>query len=73
MQRCMGKSTMSLKEMLFLIIFLYKLKYFYNLLFQLHLFLSKLTGTQIGFTTVGLLTITKEFLLTVGCNVILIL
>ena len=29
------------------------------------MFLSKLTGTQIGFTTLGLLTITKEFLLTV--------
>ncbi|WAR19533.1 hypothetical protein MAR_001371 [Mya arenaria] len=31
---------------------------------QLNLFLSKLTGTQVGFTTCGLLTITKEFILT---------
>ena len=47
------------------------LPYKYNLLlskrifFQLQLFLSKLTGTQLGFTTCGLLTITKEFILTV--------
>ncbi|KAH3711948.1 hypothetical protein DPMN_071624 [Dreissena polymorpha] len=32
---------------------------------QVNLFLSKLMGTQIGFTTCGLLTITKEFILTV--------
>ncbi|XP_052275676.1 uncharacterized protein LOC127874991 isoform X4 [Dreissena polymorpha] len=33
---------------------------------QLNLFLSRLTGTQIGFTTSGLLTITKEFILTLA-------
>ncbi|XP_052766802.1 uncharacterized protein LOC128207732 isoform X1 [Mya arenaria] len=33
---------------------------------QLNLFLSKLTGTQVGFTTCGLLTITKEFILTIA-------
>ncbi|XP_052249738.1 uncharacterized protein LOC127857382 [Dreissena polymorpha] len=33
---------------------------------QVNLFLSKLTGTQIGFTTCGLLTINKEFILTIA-------
>ncbi|KAH3711954.1 hypothetical protein DPMN_071630, partial [Dreissena polymorpha] len=33
---------------------------------EVNLFLSKLTGTQIGFTTCGLLTITKEFILTIA-------
>ena len=41
------------------------LSFYFIFTFQLNLFLSKLTGTQIGFTTLGLLTITKEFLLTV--------
>ncbi|WAR19560.1 hypothetical protein MAR_001398 [Mya arenaria] len=35
---------------------------------SLNLFLSKLTGTQVGFTTCGLLTITKEFILTMKHN-----
>ncbi|XP_045182138.2 uncharacterized protein LOC123540875 [Mercenaria mercenaria] len=33
---------------------------------QLNLFLSKLTGTQVGFSTSGLLIITKEFILTIA-------
>ncbi|XP_053401201.1 uncharacterized protein LOC123540846 isoform X2 [Mercenaria mercenaria] len=33
---------------------------------QLNLFLSKLTGTQVGFSTCGLLIITKEFILTIA-------
>ena len=44
--------------------FFLPVKHFFNS--QLNLFLSKLTGTQIGFTTSGLLTITKEFILTVS-------
>ena len=31
----------------------------------MNLFLFKLTGTKIGFTSLGMVTITKEFLLTV--------
>ena len=37
----------------------------FQYILQVNMFLSKLTGTQVGFTTLGLLTITKEFLLTV--------
>ncbi|XP_046582475.1 uncharacterized protein LOC124289843 [Haliotis rubra] len=33
---------------------------------QLNLFLSKLTGTSIGFTAIDFFVITKEFLLTLG-------
>ncbi|KAL4238529.1 hypothetical protein ACF0H5_003236 [Mactra antiquata] len=33
---------------------------------QLNLYLSKLTGTQVGFTVCGLLVITKEFILTIS-------
>jgi len=33
---------------------------------QLQLFVSKLTGTQVGFTAAGLLNITKEFILSVN-------
>ena len=44
----------------------HKKKILVSLLFQLTLFLSKLTGPSIGITALGFVTITKELLLTVG-------
>ena len=36
------------------------------------MFISKLTSSQIGFTTLGMMTLTKEVLLTVRCVLSLI-
>nr|KAG5702546.1 hypothetical protein BaRGS_003706 [Batillaria attramentaria] len=38
---------------------------------QLQLFISRLTGTSIGFTALGIVTITKEMLLTVQCQLVM--